>query len=79
MNYEIKKRSFLRVLLASLICFLFFLGYGLLANNFDFKIEILDGLWFLLFPISSLLIVIFSTCFFLTKPKKDIKYHESNK
>jgi hypothetical protein len=66
-SYPNAKGRFLRLLLASLICFLFFLAYGLVANNTDFSIEILNPLWFLLWPLSSLLSIVFLFCFLLTK------------
>jgi hypothetical protein len=73
------RKHFLRLFLASIICFSLCLAYtvvgGLLANIFDFNvypigIRILDGLSVMLFPISILLTLVFAFCFLLTKNKE---------
>jgi MFS-type transporter involved in bile tolerance (Atg22 family) len=77
-KYKGEKRAYLKILIANVVCFLFFLIYGLLDNYFGIKVKFLAPIWFLLFPISSLLIVIFSILFFFTK-HKDSKHNEANK
>jgi hypothetical protein len=68
-RYESLKRRYFKILVSSIICFIFFLTYGLLDNYYDLKNKSLAELWFLLFPISVLFIVIFSVLFFSIKRK----------
>ena len=62
-----KIKRYLTILIASLICFLFFIVYSILANEFDLSVKILNPLYFVLVPISFLSIVIFFILFFFNK------------
>jgi len=68
-KYKNAKRGYLKILVASIICFLTFLIYGLLDNYFDIEIKFLTPIWFLLFPLSSCLIIVFGFLFFYSKNK----------
>jgi len=65
-----KRNTYLKILIANVICLSFFLIYGLLDNYWDIKVVFLATLWFLLFPLSSLLIIIFGILFFFEKRQK---------
>jgi hypothetical protein len=47
------------VFLSSVICFLFFLVYGLVDNYLDFKVRLLAPLWFFFFPLSVVIILVY--------------------
>jgi len=66
-KYSGAKKKYLKLLLASLICLFFFLTYGLADNYLDLKSRVLAPMWFLLFPISVILSIIFSILFFTKK------------
>lgn len=66
-KYKGEKKAYLKVLIANIICFLFFLIYGLLENHFYLGIKFLAPIWFLLFPVSLIFGIIFSYLFFSTK------------
>ena len=65
-----KIKRYLAMLIASLICFLFFIVYGILANEFDLSVKILNPIYFILVPISFLSIVIFFILFFVNRNRK---------
>ena len=63
-SYSGTKKKYLKPLLASLICFLFFLTYGLADNYLDIQSRVLAPMWFILFPLSLIFSIIFSILFF---------------
>ena len=71
-KHQGKTKRYFTILIASLICFLFFITYGIFANEFDLSIKILNPLYFILVPISFLSIVTFSILFFNNKNKKQL-------
>ena len=66
-KYTGKIKRYLIMLIASLVCFLFFIFYGMIANTFDVSIKLLNPLYYLLVPVSFLSILAFSMLFFLHK------------
>lgn len=72
-KYTGDKKTYFQILMANIICFLFFLIYGLLDNYYYVRINFLIPIWFFLFPLSFLLMVFFAFLFFFdknVKPKK---------
>jgi len=69
-NYAFKKKKDLIGIVTNGICFTFFLAYGQLDNHGYVHITILQGLWFLLFPISLLFILIFGVSFLIKRGNK---------
>lgn len=66
-----EKKTYLRVSIANIICFLFFLIYGLLDKYYGVTSKILAPLWYLLLPTSLLFGLIFLYLFFSTKNRKE--------
>ncbi len=66
-KYRNEKKQYFILFLASIICLLFFITYGLLDNYFDIEIRMLTPLWFLLVPISTLLTILYFFAFVLKK------------
>lgn len=63
-------KRYLVILVASLICFLFFIVNGILANEFDLSVKILNPLYFVFVPISFLSMVIYFILFLINKKSK---------
>ena len=70
-KYSLNKKKDLIGLMTNAICFIFFLVYGQLDNHNYIHITILQGLWFILFPISLLFILIFTVSFLAKRDKKE--------
>lgn len=67
-RYELKKRRYLKILYTNIFCIVLFLIYGLLDNYCGIKNKSLAELWFVLFPVSIILIIVFSILLLIKKP-----------
>ena len=73
-----EKKTYLIILVTNIFCFSFFIIYGLSENYFGLRIKFLQALWFILTPISFLLLIL-SLYFFLTiKKKRQIHWKTSS-
>jgi hypothetical protein len=72
-KYIGEKRTYLRILIASLVCFFLFFSYGIIENYFGLGFKLLAPLWYLLFPSSLIFIVISLYLFFSTNDKREDK------